>query len=117
MFSDNFPVTQAVPTSRHVRGLTLTIGLCALLVAGAAYAVGEREPVSDARRVAAGPDVLARAVTAQRLRAHLRALAAIARQNGGSRDAGGRGYQQSVAYIAGQLRRGGLPTAAPLVRV
>jgi Zn-dependent M28 family amino/carboxypeptidase len=35
------------------------------------------------------------------------ALAAIARKNGGSRATGTSGYRQSVAYVAGQLRRVG----------
>jgi Zn-dependent M28 family amino/carboxypeptidase len=90
-----------------VRGLALTIGLCAVLVAGAAYAAGEREAERDARPVAAGPDALARAITPTRLKAHLVALAAIARRNGGSRESGGPGYEQSVAYVARQLRRAG----------
>jgi hypothetical protein len=90
-----------------VRGVALTIGLCAVLVAGAGYAADEREPDSDARPAAAGPDALARAITPRRLRAHLVALAAIARRNGGSRETGAPGYQQSVVYVAGQLRRAG----------
>jgi hypothetical protein len=35
------------------------------------------------------------------------ALAAIARRNGGTRETGTPGYQQSVAYVAGQLRKAG----------
>ena len=87
-----------------MRGIALTL-LCAVLVAAAACTVRESE--SQARPAAAGPDALARAVTPERLRAHLVALAAIARRNGGSREVGTRGYEQSVAYVAGQLRAAG----------
>ena len=62
---------------------------------------------AHASPAARGPEALARAVTPGRLRAHLVALEAIARRNGGSRAAGGPGYQQSVAYVAGQLRAAG----------
>jgi Zn-dependent M28 family amino/carboxypeptidase len=41
------------------------------------------------------------------LKAHLVALAAVARRNGGSRATGTRGYEQSVAYVAGRLREAG----------
>jgi Peptidase family M28/PA domain len=88
-----------------MRSLALTIGFCAVLVAGAGYAVDEREAV--ARPAVAGPDALARAVTPARLKGHLMALAAIARRNGGSRETGTPGYRQSVAYVAGQLRQAG----------
>jgi hypothetical protein len=87
-----------------VRGLALTVGLCALLVAGADHAA-DAEP--GARPAAAGPDALARAVTPSRLRAHLLALAAVARRSGGSRESGSPGYERSVAYVAGQLREAG----------
>jgi Zn-dependent M28 family amino/carboxypeptidase len=87
-----------------VRGLALTIGLCGVLVAGAGCTVGEE---SHAHPAASGPDALARAVTPANLRAHLVALAAIARRNGGTRAVGTRGYQQSVAYVARQLRAAG----------
>ena len=90
-----------------MRSVALTIGVCAVLVAGTASAAGEREPESDARVAAASPDALARAITPKRLRAHLVALAAIARRNGGSRDTGATGYQQSVVYVAAQLRQAG----------
>jgi Zn-dependent M28 family amino/carboxypeptidase len=90
-----------------VRNLALTIGLCAVLVAEAGCMVGEGESEAHARPVAAGPDALARAITPGSLRAHLVALAGIARRNGGSREAGGSGYQRSVAYVTGQLRAAG----------
>jgi aminopeptidase S len=87
-----------------VRGLALTL-LCGAFVAGVACTVRESE--SHARPAAAGPDALARAITPERLRAHLVALAAIARRNGGSREVGTAGYRQSVAYVAEQLRAAG----------
>ena len=81
------------------------LGLCAVLLAGAAYTGGEQE--AAARPAAAGPGALARAVTPARLKGHLAALAAIARRTGGSREAGTPGYQQSVAYVVAQLRQAG----------
>jgi Zn-dependent M28 family amino/carboxypeptidase len=78
------------------------LGLCAVLTAGAGCSLGEDE--SHARTRAATPDALARAVTPVHLKAHLLALAAIARRNGGTRAIGTRGYEQSAAYVAGQLR-------------
>jgi len=83
------------------------IGVCAVLVAGAACARSEGPAMSPARAAAPGPDLLLHAITSERLTAHLAALAAIADHNGGTREAGTRGYQQSVAYVAGQLRRAG----------
>ena len=62
---------------------------------------------SQARSAAVRPEALARAVTPRQLRAHLLALAAIARRNGGSRAVGTRGYDQSVAYVVGRLRAAG----------
>jgi Zn-dependent M28 family amino/carboxypeptidase len=90
-----------------VRGLGLTLGLSALLVAGAGWSVGERKAEARARPAAASTDALARAVTPAHLRAHLVALAAIARRNNGTRDTGSPGYEQSVAYVARQLRAAG----------
>jgi Peptidase family M28/PA domain len=87
-----------------VRGLALTVGLSLVLVAGPGCAGAER---NAERPAAAGPDDLARAVTPARLKAHLVALAGVARRNGGSREAGTRGYEQSVAYVVRQLRQAG----------
>jgi hypothetical protein len=89
-----------------VRGLAVTIGLCALLLTGGGCAAGQRAD-SEAVAAAPSPDALARAITPERLRGHLVALSAIARRNDGSRATGTRGYEQSVAYVAGQLRRAG----------
>jgi Peptidase family M28/PA domain len=87
-----------------VRGLALTVGLSLVLVAGPGCAGAERYAE---RPAAAGPGDLARAVTPDRLKAHLVALAGVARRNGGSREAGTRGYEQSVAYVVRQLRQAG----------
>jgi hypothetical protein len=87
-----------------VRGLAVTAGLCAVLVTAAGCAGGERDAEAGARPTAVSPDALARAVTPARLRAHLVALAAIARRNSGTRVTGSRGYQQSVDYVVRQLR-------------
>jgi hypothetical protein len=75
-----------------------------VLAAAGACTGGEE---SDAHPAAAGPDALARAVTPANLKGHLVALGAIARQNGGTRAVGTRGYQQSVGYVARQLRAAG----------
>jgi Zn-dependent M28 family amino/carboxypeptidase len=80
------------------------LGMCCALASGAGCTAGEE---SHAHPAAAGPDALARAVTAGNLKSHLVALAAIARRNGGTRAVGTRGYQQSVAYVSRQLRAAG----------
>lgn len=80
-----------------MRAAGLIVCISALLVGGA----------SAARPAAPAPDALARAVTPQRLKAHLTALAAIAKRNHGTREVGTRGYRQSADYVAGQLRRAG----------
>jgi hypothetical protein len=82
-----------------VRRLAVLIGLSVVLVAGAVSA--------QAQSAAAGPEALARAVTPRHLRAHLLALAAIARRNGGTRAVGTPGYQRSVSYVVGRLRAAG----------
>jgi peptidase M28-like protein/PA domain-containing protein len=82
-----------------VRGLALTIGLGAVLAAGAGGAAGEPSAAPEAR--------LALAVTPKHLRAHLVALAAIAKRNGGTRAVGTSGYSQSVAYVTRRLRAAG----------
>jgi Zn-dependent M28 family amino/carboxypeptidase len=85
-----------------VRGLVLTLVLSLALAAGCgSERGGEAEPGAVA------PEALARAVTAQGVKAHLVALAAIGRRNGGTREVGTSGYQASVAYVAGKLRAAG----------
>jgi hypothetical protein len=78
------------------------IGLCAVVVAGAASAATEGKP-----RAAAKPEALARAITTTSLKTHLEALDAIARRNGGTREVGGPGYRQSVSYVVRELRAAG----------
>jgi Zn-dependent M28 family amino/carboxypeptidase len=89
-----------------VRGLALAVGLGALLAAGAVGAALERTAEPTARS-AAPTKALERAITPKRLRAHLSALEAIARRNGGTRAAGTPGYSKSVDYVARQLRKAG----------
>ena len=84
-----------------MRGLVLTLVLSAALVVSCG---GERNAEADAHAGAVAPEALARAVTAQNLKAHLEALAAIGRRNDGTREVGTSGYQASVAYVAGKLR-------------
>ena len=89
-----------------MRRLALAIGIAFLLAAGAGGAAVEQKAQPTARG-AVPARALARAVTQRGLRAHLKALAAIARRNGGTRAAGTRGYGQSVDYVARQLRKAG----------
>jgi hypothetical protein len=89
-----------------VRGLALAVGLGVLLAAGAGGAAVERT-AEPAARSAVPARALARAITPKRLRAHLAALEAIARRNGGTRAAGTAGYARSVDYVARQLRQAG----------
>ncbi|WUI00994.1 M28 family peptidase [Spirillospora sp. NBC_00431] len=53
------------------------------------------------------PD-LAKLVTAKDVEAHLKAFQEIADYNGGDRASGGSGYDVSVRYVAGRLRKAGL---------
>jgi hypothetical protein len=91
----------------NVRRLALMIGVCCVLASAAAYAVVAGGQEAQARPAAPTPESLARAVTTKSLMAHLRALEAIARRSGGSREVGGPGYQRSVAYVVRQLRAAG----------
>jgi len=81
----------------------LTVGLSVLLAAGVGSAAHERTSESAARS-ATPTAALARAITPARLKAHLVALQAIARRNGGNRAVGTAGYSQSVAYVMRKLR-------------
>ena len=87
-----------------MRGLALTVAACAVLLAGCA---GERAAEAPVGTAAVRPEALARAVTAQGLKAHLTALARVAGRNGGSREVGTAGYQGSVDYVARRLREAG----------
>ena len=62
-------------------------------------------PAADA---APGRPDLARLVTLKDVEAHLRAFQEIADYNGGNRAAGSPGYDVSVKYVAGRLRKAGL---------
>jgi Zn-dependent M28 family amino/carboxypeptidase len=50
---------------------------------------------------------LRQALTVEGILAHERAFQAVADRNGGIRASGTRGYRESVAYVAGQLRQAG----------
>jgi Zn-dependent M28 family amino/carboxypeptidase len=89
-----------------VRVLALSVGLGVLFAAGAGGAAVERQ-AEPAARSAVPARALTRAITPRKLRAHLAALAAIARRNGGTRAAGTLGYKQSVDYVARQLSAAG----------
>lgn len=79
------------------------IALLALVVLAASQGAGGRPSAPGPAEAGR----LARAVTAGGLRAHLRAFQAIATRNGGTRLAGTRGYDQSVAYVVRRLRAAG----------
>jgi hypothetical protein len=85
-----------------VRRLAVPITLVVVVLAASSSAGGRSTEVArvDPERVAA-------AITAAGLRSHLRAFQAIATRNGGTRLAGTRGYEQSVAYVVGRLRAAG----------
>jgi hypothetical protein len=86
-----------------MRVLTLAIGLAVLLGASAGGAAVERRAAPTG--VSAVPtQALERAITRQRLKAHLTALGTIAARNGGTRAVGTSGYSESVAYVTRQLR-------------
>jgi Zn-dependent M28 family amino/carboxypeptidase len=75
-------------------------------VAGAGGAA-EGRTAEPAARSAVPARALARAITPRHLKAHLTALAAIARRNGGTRAVGTPGYSQSIAYVTRQLHAAG----------
>jgi Zn-dependent M28 family amino/carboxypeptidase len=90
-----------------VRGFALAIGIGVLLTAGAGgAAVGHK--AGPAARSPASTQALARAITPGHLKAHLEALQAVAKRNGGTRAAGTPGYSESAAYVVRQLRAAGL---------
>jgi hypothetical protein len=89
-----------------VRAFALAVGVGVLFAAGAGGAAVERT-AEPAARSAVPAKALARAITPKRLRAHLSALEAIARRNGGTRAAGTPGYTKSVEYVTQQLRKAG----------
>ena len=83
--------------------LLVPIALAAVVVLAASSSARGRS--AEAAQV--DPARLARMVTAAGMRAHLQAFQAIAQRNGGTRLAGTRGYDQSVAYVARRLREAG----------
>ena len=86
-----------------MRVVALLIGLGVLLTAGAGGAAVERKAEPTAGSTVP-TQALARAITPQRLKAHLAALAGVAARNGGTRAVGTSGYSDSVAYVTRQLR-------------
>lgn len=105
------------------RLLLILVIVGGLLAAGlAAWAAGsgdgdERpaEGGSQATTREVTPERVAAAVTREALVAHLRKLQAIADENGGTREAGTRGYDESVRYVRETLRAAGYrPTLRPL---
>ncbi|MFL6066431.1 MAG: M20/M25/M40 family metallo-hydrolase [Gaiellaceae bacterium] len=86
-----------------MRVFALVAVLAAVLAAGAGGAAVDLEAAPNAR-AAVPVQALERAITPQRLKAHLAALATIAGRNGGTRAVGTAGYSDSVAYVTRQLR-------------
>jgi hypothetical protein len=86
----------------------------AFLVAAAAASMlttaclsGHDDKQTGSAAPAGTTEQLARAVSAEGLQAHLEALQRIADRNDGTRASGTSGYEDSVAYVAEQLRRAG----------
>jgi Zn-dependent M28 family amino/carboxypeptidase len=89
-----------------MRVFALVVVLAAVLAAGAGGAAVDLEAAPNAR-AAVPVQALERAITPQRLKAHLTALATIAGRNGGTRAVGTAGYSDSVTYVTRQLRAAG----------
>lgn len=70
-------------------------------------------PLPEALPTPAAPNPSVLDVDTNRAVAHLRALQKIADDNGGNRASGHRGYEASVEYVAGALRRAGLDVVTP----
>jgi Zn-dependent M28 family amino/carboxypeptidase len=86
-------------------------------VLAVACSSGSDEAASTAAAPAArAADELAQRVSAEGLKAHLTALQRIADANGGTRASGTPGYEASVEYVAGQLRRAGYTPRLERVR-
>ncbi|MFI0404720.1 M28 family peptidase [Actinomadura sp. 3N508] len=86
---------------KPLTGAALALPLAVLpatLVLAGSPALGAAPPRPD----------LARLVTLKDIEAHLRAFQEIADYNGGNRASGGAGYDVSVRYVAGRLRKAGL---------
>jgi Zn-dependent M28 family amino/carboxypeptidase len=91
--------------------LILAVALAILVAALAAWASrGDDEGSPNAPpmgQAAVTPAELERAVTTEAVLGHLRELQAIADRNGGSRETGGPGYDESVDYVVRTLRDAG----------
>ncbi|MFB4306325.1 M28 family peptidase [Actinomadura sp. GTD37] len=95
-------------TGRRLRsGRRLAFGAAVVLPAVALPAVLLPGALPAAGSAAARPD-LAKLVTLQDVKAHLAAFQEIADYNGGDRAAGSPGYDVSVKYVVGRLRKAGL---------
>jgi Zn-dependent M28 family amino/carboxypeptidase len=94
----------------------LVVAVAAGILAAACLSGNDNEPATDAARTPGAAEQLARAVTADGLRAHLVALQRIADENGGTRASGTPGYDASVEYVAEQLRRAGYTPRLQRVR-
>ena len=94
------------------RALLILVAALGILAA-ALGAWASREEDEDApdtpptAQKAVTPADLERAVTTEALLDHLRELEAIAERNGGSRETGGPGYDESVDYVVRTLREAG----------
>jgi hypothetical protein len=89
--------------------LAAALGILVAALAAWASRGGEEEPHESraSGQEAVAPSALERAVTTEALLRHLRELEAIADRNGGSRETGSPGYDESVDYVVRTLRDAG----------
>jgi Zn-dependent M28 family amino/carboxypeptidase len=98
-----------------VRSFVAVVAAAGILAA-ACLSGNDNEATTDAAQAARTAQQLAQAVTAEGLKAHLAALQRIADRNGGTRASGTPGYDASVEYVTGQLRRAGYTPRLQRVR-
>ncbi len=94
----------------------LVAAASASILATACLSGNDNEPATSAAQTPGNAEPLAQAVTAEGLKAHLVALQRIADENDGTRASGTPGYDASVEYVAGQLRRAGYTPRLQRVR-
>jgi aminopeptidase S len=106
-------------TWSHIRlalvGITLTLVAACSLVSVEPPPTARQSPPSSDATASDGPSVrqLADEVSDARAVKHLQALQQIADEHGGNRAAGTPGYDASVRYVVGVLRRAGFEVSTP----
>jgi Zn-dependent M28 family amino/carboxypeptidase len=109
-------------TGRVKRALLILAAALGILVAGLAAWASQDDGEETADSVPTGgrrvtPALLERTVTTEALMAHLRELQAIADRNGGTRETGTPGYDESVDFVLRRLREAGYEPAAHRFRL